>query len=1461
MSEFHILCVKFRLLHKFAPCSDMPMMYCLGIDIGSTTMKAALTDDGGNVLFADYRRHNTDIVATASAMLSDLEKRAGDAEAAVALTGSVGMGYAESLGLEFVQEVICASEAVREKYPEVKTLVDIGGEDSKMIFFEEGRVPDIRMNGNCAGGTGAFIDQTASLIGADPSDIGALAREASGVHPIASRCGVFAKTDIQNLLSRNVGRADIAASVLDSVSRQVVTSLARGTDIKPKVFLCGGPFAFIPELREYMMKALGLPVSECIVPENAQFIPATGAALYARRQGGAPVRLSELRKKFENYRPDAGAVSGRLAPLFGSRAEYDEWLASGTLYRTPKAEPDCSRPGLYWLGVDSGSTTTKVVLVDAGGAIVHTDYLKNSGDSFGTFIGSMRRFMSSVPHPENIRIVSSSVTGYGENMLRGTTGIEHGIVETMAHFMAAREVSPDVTFVLDIGGQDMKAIFCENGSIHRMELNEACSSGCGSFLESFADSLGYSIGQFAEMACFAGNPCDLGSRCTVFMNSRVKQAMREGALPEDIAAGFSYSVVRNCLFKVLKLADTAELGRNIVVQGGTFRNHSIIRALEKSLGCRVSFSDIPELMGAYGCALYARRKSPVVSDRSLTLDDFIRDSAYTSSTVVCPGCNNSCKVLEMTFRSGKKYYSGNNCEKVFGNDVEKAARKGVNMFAEKYRMLFGRTLCKDGRRLRIGIPRGLGIYEDYPFWHTLLTHCGFEPVLSSPSSNGLYDKGIRFTMSDNICFPAKLMHGHILDLVGKRVDRIFYPYVVFERKEDEKSRNSYNCPVVSGYSDVLKSSMGAAIGRGIPFDAPVLSFADRQLMYASCIEYLGSLGVDAATARAAVDEADEAQKAFSAALTERAEAVLENAVKENRMVILLACRPYHIDPLVEHRISEAIADMGIDVITVDAAARSGSGVFGNINAVSQWAWPNRVFKSAWFVGEHPYPKLHFVELTSFGCGPDAFILDEVASVLRRHGKNLTALKIDDVNNIGSLKLRIRSLVESAMLKEPPAGTAESYKCSAKDGSGAERGIAPERSAGAPVRTKPFGVEDRRRTIVIPYFAEGYSEFIAPVFRLMGYKAMVLPPGTQADVDTGLKFANNDICYPATIVVGSIINFLRSGQLPREETAVIMYQTGGQCRATNYFALIQNAMVAEGFADVPVISVSKSAALLDNQPGFSIDWKKYAKIIVHTVLFADCLSKLYHSAVVREKSAGLAGSLRDRYTALAGQRILAGDSKGLKKLIRQAAEEFAASIRPDVNAPKIGVVGEIYVKYNGFSNRNVVKWLNAHGVEAVAPCILNFFLTAFANRHVNREKHIRRQQTPLWVTDFFYRWIMHYAVDFDRACSVYPYYHRFSDIFRDAEKASRIVNLAGDFGEGWFLPAEISNLAEDGVMNVISLQPFGCIANHIISKGIEKRVKQLYPGMNLLFLDFDSNTSEANVHNRLHFMVENAKSGE
>lgn len=815
----------------------------------------------------------------------------------------------------------------------------------------------------------------------------------------------------------------------------------------------------------------------------------------------------------------------------------------------------------------------------------------------------------------------------------------------------------------------------------------------------------------------------------------------------------------------------------------------------------------------------------------MNLNEIINANQYESSFETCGGCENHCTVRRFKFANGNEYYSGNNCEKIYSNHSE-VKRKGINMFAEKYRLLFNRKSNESGPS--IGIPRGLGIYENYPFWHTLFTYCGFKVVLSDASTNKLYETGLRSIMADNICFPAKLMHGHIYNLIQKGVNRIFYPWVVFERKEDEKSKNSFNCPIVSGYSDVIKSSVNPALRHNIPVDSPVIAFNDEHLLEKSCIAYLATLGIKKSLSKKAVASALKAQNEYLQTLTRRAMEILEQAVAEQRMVILLAARPYHIDPLIEHKVSQAISNMGIDVITENVAAIAGADAYCELNALSQWAYPNRIFKAAYFTGNYPYPQLQMVELTSFGCGPDAFILDEVNSMLHRYGKNLTILKIDDVNNIGSLRLRIRSMVES---------------CKENNNTREKQPF---------VTTKTFEIEDKKRTIIAPYFAEGYSEFVPSVFKYMGYHVINLPTGNQQAAETGLKFANNDICYPATLVIGSIINALQSGQYDPHNTAVIITQTGGQCRASNYYALIKNAMVTAGFEHIPVISLATGNGINNAQPGFNIDYKKVGKLIIHTILYADCLNKLYYASVVREKTSGAAKILRQKYTEAALPAIEANKGKELLPLIKQAAEEFTAATDCTKKVPVLGLVGEIYVKYNGFSNKFVANWLIEQGIEVVPPALINFFSTSFVNNHINRKYHIKKEKIATWITDTLYAYIRIVMKKYDRACKAFPLYRNFSDIFEDADLASRVLNLAADFGEGWDLPGEICNLAEHGIQNVISLQPFGCIANHIISKGVEKRIKQLYPHMSMLFLDFDSSTSEANVFNRLHFVVENCK---
>ena len=825
-----------------------------------------------------------------------------------------------------------------------------------------------------------------------------------------------------------------------------------------------------------------------------------------------------------------------------------------------------------------------------------------------------------------------------------------------------------------------------------------------------------------------------------------------------------------------------------------------------------------------------------MSDKSLT--ELIDANSYESEFQTCPGCDNHCTVKLFHFPNGNTFASGNNCEKVYSNHSE-SERKGVNMMVEKYKLLFRQPKVEPvGKPLgiKIGLPRALGMYENYPFWYTLFSACGLEVVLSNNSSNKIYESGLRSIMADNICFPAKLMHGHINNLIDMKVDRIFYPYVVFERKEDDKSKNSFNCPIVSAYSDVIKSSMDPARKSGVPFDAPVITFNDSELLVKSCWAYLKTLGVKREVALKAIEMAKNVQTSYIQKLTARANEVLDLATKENRMVILLAGRPYHTDPMIEHKISQAIAYMGIDVITEHVATELGATVFDEINALSQWAYPNRIFKAAYFAGKYPRKNLHFVELTSFGCGPDAFILDEVNAILKRFGKNLTILKIDDVNNIGSLRLRIRSLVESC-------------KAELAETSAVDRKFAT---------TKIFEKEDRQRTIIAPYFAEGYSEFLPSLFKLVGYNLVVLPTGNQEAAETGLRYANNDICYPATIVVGSIINALNSGKYDLDNTAVIITQTGGQCRASNYYSLIKNALVAGGFAKVPVLSLATGAGVNNNQPGFEIKWGKVIKILVHAILYADCIAKMYHSAAVREVEPGLALKLRNRYIEESFPYVEAKDYKGLKRLMKQAVADFTAAVEKNKRVPVIGLVGEIYVKYNGFSNKFVTQWLIEQGVEVVPPALITFFSTSFVNSHYNRRYNIKKETNPQWISDGLHALLLSCMRKYDRICQPFPYYRPFASIFEIGKLSEQVINSAADFGEGWMLPGEICHLAEHGVQNVVSLQPFGCIANHIISKGIEKKIKQVYPQMSLLFLDFDSSTSEANVFNRLHFMIENCK---
>jgi len=1405
----------------------------IGMDIGSTTIKVVVTNNRGEVLLKNYRRHYADITGSVKTVLSLLKNKLGNVPARFGITGSAGMGVAERCGIKFVQELIAACELISCKFPFVKTLVDIGGEDAKMIFFSDKHSPDIRMNGSCAGGTGSFIDQTSLLLNVETEKLNELAENATITYPIASRCGVFAKTDIQNLLSRNVSKENIAVSVLHSVSIQVITSLARGHKIEPKIFLCGGPFSFMPALRKAFTKELNVNDDDVFVTEHAAVVPAWGTALCVREQNEKPLNeyIELLACRAEGRIVD---TVQHLKPLFNNDDEIKEWKKSKEKYSIASIDPLEIKGNACFIGIDCGSTTTKIAAIDEDERVFFKYYANNNGNVLETVKTGLEKLQTEIKLTgKDLCVAGSAVTGYGEDLIKAAFELDYGVVETIAHYKAAAKFNPDVSFILDIGGQDMKAIFVENGIIKRLEINEACSSGCGSFIETFARSLKYSPAAFAQAAINSKEPCDLGTRCTVFMNSKVKQALREGASIADISAGLGYSVIKNCLNKVLKLKDISQLGGSIMVQGGTFRNIAVARALEIETGKSVMIVDTPEVMGAYGAALTAKQNSIAEKACAHTFDELLRPIQLRKKAVPCKGCQNSCMVTCFTFGNGGRYYAGNKCEKIFFNGKEKP-HSGQNIYLQKYNLLFNRSNKTGDKRLKIGLPRALGIYENYPFWHKLFTEAGAEVVLSDVSTMGMYEKAAGTVMSDNICFPAKLTNGHIMNLIEKKVDRIFMPFVVYEKKEDVKTTNSYNCPIVTAYSEVIKSAINPAAYYNVPLDSPSFTFRNKKLMRKNCGDYLKKILPELSNKEIikAFEAAYNEQIKYENELTAGCKKIMDSSIKNNRTLILLTGRPYHTDPLIQHKIAEMISEFDADVISEDIV-RNEEAEVENVESVMQWAYTNRILKAALWAAQNP--NVQYVELTSFGCGPDAFILDEVTDILRRRGKNPTFLKIDDINNIGSTRLRIRSLIESLKL-EKAHKTVKSIKC---------------------IHTKPFEKKDKKRKILIPWFADFYSPFIPAALSLSGYDAENLPPSDFESVEYGLKYSNNEICYPATLIVGDVIKALNSGKYNRKEIAFGITQTGGQCRATNYLPLLKKALIMAGYPDIPVVSVALNKKNYNYQPGFSFKWVKSIKPVITGMIYADCLSQMYFATAPREIRNGEAKRLKEKYIEAGIQVLKKNDSAKLYSLAKQAAKEFEEANNHKV-LPRIGIVGEIFIKYNSFGHKNIINWLIEQKAEPVMPSLSDFFMTGFVNQTVLKEENIVERNSPKSIMRLFEGIVYSIIRKMEENVKGFTYYHPLKRPAEDASKASVIINLGAQFGEGWRIASEFAEYARRGINNVISLQPFGCIANHIISKGIEKSVREQYPFLNLLFLDFDSGTSEANVYNRLHFMLKNAE---
>lgn len=1412
----------------------------LGMDLGSTTAKFALINSEGTIIHSAYHRHQASVLETLLDNLQQLQQAVGNLIVHPAFTGSAGMGLAERTGILFIQEVVAASKAVVHQYPDTKMLIDIGGEDSKMIFFNAHNRPDMRMNGNCAGGTGAFIDQMSSLINISPQKFDEMAQRGKNNYVIASRCGVFAKTDVQNLINNGVGKNDIARSVFQAVACQAVASLTRGHKIQGPVVLVGGPLHFFQSLRSSIVDVLLMSEDDTVLPAESLIYPAYGAALSSDVDNPKTHSLEEIINLLQTRAKDYELIA-HYQPLFPGDQERTTWHDRKTYNDQTQIATSQTATADIFLGIDAGSTTTKIVVIDEQDHILFQHYARNKGEPIQSVRDGLLKMNRELnPCKKQLHLKRSVVTGYGEELIKTAFEIDQGIVETLAHYRAAKQLDNDVSFILDIGGQDMKAIFIEDGMIQNIEINEACSSGCGSFIETFADSLGYSVEDFGNLACSSKHPADLGSRCTVFMNSCVKQALRQGNDVADVAAGLAYSVIQNCLHKVLRISDTSTLGDKIIVQGGTFKNPAVLRAFEKLLDTEVIRPNIAEYMGAYGAAIVAREQSAAYTETNQQQHPIFRnlkrENKITERRLTCNGCNNHCSIRMLQFSHNRKYYTGNRCERIFTNH-DNAVKLGKNLYAEKLELLqsFPEESC-DHPSMTIGIPMILNNFENYPFWATLFNELGWKVIRSTLSDPSLIRDSSATIMSDNICYPAKLGHAHILDLVAKKVDRIFYPRVVFERSQFKDAANHYNCPIVTGYPDVIDSAVNPD-EYGISMDSPTINFHDEELLRKGCSDYVCRFNVPESVFQKAFAKALQAMVIFEEAVQQLGRKTIEDARKKKERIIVLGGRPYHVDPAINHAIPDMIAAMGIHVLPEDTLPLDKIDLPDSLEVTDQWEYSNRLYRAAHWVGSEPLAE--FVQLNSFGCGPDAIVIDEIKTILKTYSLTPVVLKIDEIASIGSAKLRVRSLVEARI-----AGSRNRLKSSRP-------------------RLPVFRKTDRRRTILVPNFSPFYSFMAKSAFTPLGYNIETLPPPDQNSVRIGLKYANNDICYPAIVTIGDVIKMLATGKYQPGDVAIAFTESGGQCRATNYVSVLKKALLNAGFSNIPVVSASFSKDSTNIQPGFSLNRPKLISMIFSSLLVIDQLIRMYHATTVREKNPGESLATLEIHMKNAQKNLGTWTIKNRQQVLRLAIEDFNKITTHNGIYPKAGLVGEIYVKYNPFSNGNIAERLMNKGIQVVMPPMLTFFLQTFINIPFNHANHIEKARLLDRKALGLLRQIIEKKIQQVNDLMTH-FNHTLEPIILPqilANKAEKVINLCNQAGEGWLLPGEIVAMAEGGIRNIISLQPFGCIANHVVAKGIATKLSQLFPDLNLLNLDMDASNSDANIQNRLDFFIHSAKSYE
>ena len=1463
----------------------------IGIDVGSTTVKFVAVDDRDNIIYSDYQRHLADIRSTIISVvqkaLDTLEKElpAGiNQPLSIKVTGSGGFAVAQWLSIPFIQEVVAATTAVQKLIPKTDVAIELGGEDAKITYFSGG--VEQRMNGTCAGGTGAFIDQMAALLETDAPGLNQLAKGATTIYPIAARCGVFAKTDVQPLINEGARREDIAASIFQAVVSQTISGLACGKPIRGHVAFLGGPLHFLDQLRYRFVETLKLTEECTIVPENSQLFVAAGAAFSAERALNCsecdadgvnfPV-LGDFRDSLKNLVGAEMNEVQRLEPLFRNEVELEEFHRRHAAEMASSADLS-SAAGPVFLGLDAGSTTTKAVLVDAKGRILWRFYDVNAGNPVDLAVKVLKDLYHQLP--PSVYIARSVSTGYGEALFQAALGVDSGEVETIAHYKAADFFVPGVEFLLDIGGQDMKCLRMKDGAITSIQLNEACSSGCGSFLDNFARSLGMDVREFSKKALLAERPVDLGSRCTVFMNSRVKQAQKEGATVADISAGLSYSVIKNALFKVIKLRKASEIGSKVVVQGGTFNNDAVLRAFEKIAGVNVFRPDVAGLMGAYGAALIALDQwkdltAPGIGDDP---ESFIPPEIHSNVATLqqlesfnvelelrrCGKCSNNCLLTINTFTAGdgedkkaRRFVTGNRCERgaELGDDLKivdasNAQNTDVggdvddktplpNLFDWKYKRLFSyyKPLKKeDAPRGDVGILRVLNTYENYPLWFTFFTQLGFRVRLSPRSSHAVYEKGLESIPSESVCYPGKIAHGHVQSLLNDGIKFIFYPCAPYEITEDEGAGNHYNCPIVTSYPEVLRNNVEELRqDDSVNFMNPFLPIYDKTRLAERLFEEMGAkFDISRQEIVKALDVAWAEQEKFRQDVKDAGEEALEEIIRRGANGIVLAGRPYHLDPEINHGIPELISGLGLAVFTEDSIAHLGS-VERPLRIVDQWTYHNRLYRAASFVAD--FPSLELVQLTSFGCGLDAVTADQVDEIMRSRSRMYTLIKIDEGSNLGAVRIRIRSLV--AAVRERQRRRQKTV------------------SVSAAYKRQIFTKEMKKtHTIIAPQMSPIHFRLLQKAFEYSGYNFVILPEVDTLAVEAGLQYVNNDACYPSILVAGQMIAALKSGKYDLDHVSLLITQTGGGCRATNYIGFIRRALADAGWSHIPVLSLN--ALGLESHPGFKITPALLHRAVM-AVMIGDVLMRVLYRVRPYEKVAGAADALYEKWNGKAQVQLDSLSISGYQKLIRGIIHDFDNLPILPVKKPRVGVVGEILVKFHPTANNDICRVIEREGAECVMPDLADFFFYTFSTgifRHQQLafpKKTERNARLLVWFLELYRRTMkkeLEASRRFDAPSSIY-------DLMKGVDD---IVQLGNITGEGWFLTAEMVELIESGVPSIACVQPFACLPNHVTGKGMIKELRARFPGANIAAIDYDPGASEVNQLNRLKLLLSNAPNG-